>query len=57
MTRDEQIRAQMQQMQQAQMAPLQADAAQKNARAARDMSEVDQEKLQALAEQMTGGGV
>ena len=53
---DEQIRAQMQQMQQAQMAPLQADAASKIARAMKDMSQVDPAQLEALAAQMTGGG-
>jgi len=53
---DEQIRAQMQQMQQAQLGPLQADAAQKNARAMKDMSQVDPAQLEALAAQMTGGG-
>ena len=45
------------QIKQTQMAAAQADTAQKNARALKDLGSTDQSQLQALAEQMTGAGV
>lgn len=53
---DREIEAQIAQIRQTQMAAAQADTAQKNARALKDLGSADQSQLQALAEQMTGAG-
>ncbi len=52
---DKQIRQSMAQLQAMRQGQAQADTAQKNARAIKDLSQADQDNLSAMAEQMAGG--
>jgi len=51
---DKQVQQAMEQVLQARQGQVQADTAQKNARAIKDISQADQGNLQAMAEQMGG---
>ncbi len=50
------VQAALQNMQRMQHANAQAEVAQKNARALKDLGSTDQGQLMAMAEQMSGGG-
>lgn len=53
---DKAVQAALQNMQRMQQANAQAEVAQKNARALKDLGSTDQGQLMAMAEQMSGGG-